>query len=321
MYLMLSSVMTAGGCIALTVRRSSMYTVAISTGLAFAVCSIALWLGSSDGRGRINRGMLTFGSVLGALVAGCRPQMALVTLLAFVIFKKEIKEKLFFSLKGLANTACVILPYLVIGAGLMYYNYIRFESPFDFGAAYNLTQFNMPHHAPQLKAILQGLFETLLQPMYILPNYPFIRTIDFTPEHMGFSLREDIIGGLFALSPVAFYGLGVFGKKGDRTVPYKAFALCLYAIAMIICIFDVGWVGVITRYYADHAWLFMLPAALVLMDRAEKDGRPGCAATALMAACVFINYFYTLTDFGFWSVSGNNSVAYYQIKYLFFHML
>ncbi len=67
--------------------------------------------------------------------------------LSLPLFWEEIKEKRFLKLRTIFG---FILPYLIVAAGLMYYNYARFGSPFDFGANYNLTTNDMTARGMEL---------------------------------------------------------------------------------------------------------------------------------------------------------------------------
>ncbi len=51
------------------------------------------------------------------------------------VFLREKK----FSVKLLGKLTLAALPYVIVGAALMCYNYARFENPFEFGQAYQLT--------------------------------------------------------------------------------------------------------------------------------------------------------------------------------------
>lgn len=49
-----------------------------------------------------------------------------------------------------------ILPYIIVAAGVMYYNAARFGSPFDFGANYNLTFNDMTLRGFRIDRFLYG---------------------------------------------------------------------------------------------------------------------------------------------------------------------
>ena len=86
-----------------------------------------------------------FGSLFGALAFGCRPPVALANLFVIpmlVVYLKKHK----FTKKLFGELVVAALPYVVIGILLMCYNYARFESPFEFGQAYQLTAADQSHY-------------------------------------------------------------------------------------------------------------------------------------------------------------------------------
>ena len=56
-----------------------------------------------------------------------------------------------------------LIPFIIVGLGLMYYNYIRFDSPFDFGANYNLTTNDMTLRGFNIDRIFLGIYYMLFK--------------------------------------------------------------------------------------------------------------------------------------------------------------
>lgn len=73
-----------------------------------------------------------FGALFGAFVFGCRPTIGIANIIAiplcYIFIKRNVKCK-----KDVAGLLCVFLPYIIVGAGLMLYNYVRFGDVFEFG--------------------------------------------------------------------------------------------------------------------------------------------------------------------------------------------
>ena len=118
----------------------ALYCTAVTSALCMEIWSLfffakAVW-NSTDDRQAVRFGIL--GSLCGALAFGCRPPVALANLLAVPMFVSYLKKRKY-SRKLLGQVAAVMLPYIVIGALLMTYNYVRFENPFEFGQSYQLT--------------------------------------------------------------------------------------------------------------------------------------------------------------------------------------
>ena len=78
------------------------------------------------------------GALFGALAFGCRPPIALVNIIVVPLLYVFLRQRKF-SARLLGKLALAAMPYFVIGAALMYYNYIRFGNPFEFGQTYQLT--------------------------------------------------------------------------------------------------------------------------------------------------------------------------------------
>ena len=72
--------------------------------------------------------------------------------LSIPIFYDKIKED------GLKNIFIYIVPFIMVGIVLMFYNYIRFGSFLDFGANYNLTTNDMTKRGFKIDRTFLGLF-------------------------------------------------------------------------------------------------------------------------------------------------------------------
>lgn len=120
------------------IKFPTFYSLPIMLALAFTVWGLYCWM-----RGRASeKAWLWYlaGSLCMALVAGCRPQLLVFSLLAFPLFwRKFITEKHIATKKGIKEFICLIAPYAVVAIGIMMYNRARFGSFTDFGANYNLT--------------------------------------------------------------------------------------------------------------------------------------------------------------------------------------
>lgn len=98
------------------------------------------------------------GSLCMALVVGCRPQLVLLSFLAFPLFwRMYITEGRIRTVAGARQFACLIAPYIVVCAGIMWYNKARFGSLFDFGANYNLTVNDMTKRGMAVGRIAPGV--------------------------------------------------------------------------------------------------------------------------------------------------------------------
>lgn len=293
------------------------YSLPMLSSMAFTLFGLGLWMGASKRHGRLSKLALAGGALLIALNLGCRPQFILSAFLAFPIFVREIRERLFFSVRGIVNTLCVVLPFLLIGVCAMLYNHARFGSYFDFGAAYNLTGFDMVHSERSLSRIPWGIWLYLFQPLDITPNYPFMKQIDDPSMYQGFLIMEPMFGGFLAFAPVAVF-LCLLPRVRREVHEAKAGLLLgmLLAFAALILVVDTRIVGVSSRYFSDFGWMLLTCAclcAVMLINRHDSRtaGRIILYAFVVLTLCgVFVSYWNLLSDGRYGELQTYNNTLY-----------
>lgn len=162
------------------VGMPALYCTAISAGICLEVWSLfffaqAVWGGKGPGQ---SVGYGALGGLLGALAFGCRPPVALANLLAVPLLLYWLRGKKR-CLATAGQVALVILPYVVVGAALMAYNYARFENPFEFGQSYQLTisdqsQYGSPLSRLDPVQLAKGLYHNFLWAAPLKDTFPYI---------------------------------------------------------------------------------------------------------------------------------------------------
>ncbi len=111
-----------------------LYCTAISSAIAMEVWSLCFFFESVYMETKENKQIVLafFGALFGALSFGCRPTIALGNLLVIPMLITYFKEKKITG-KLVGKLALAASPYLVVAVGLMIYNFIRFDSPLEFG--------------------------------------------------------------------------------------------------------------------------------------------------------------------------------------------
>ena len=298
-YLLLSLLVANGSGLFNLLIYPSLYTVPISVGMALTVWGLTLWLGALE-KPTLSWWQLLLGSLCMALVAGCRPQMLLWSFVAIPLFYTSVvKDRTLLptSKNGVQKLVCFVLPYVVVAAGLMYYNAIRFGSPFDFGANYNLTTNDMTVRGFQMGRIGSALYAYLLQMPKYTSLYPFIRFSDFDSTYMGTVVRENTFGGLFAISPFALLGLAAFGFR-KWLKEHKLFAMTLFLLlcGLVIAIMDAQMAGILQRYFSDFSMFFILAAVLVFVVLYQKLGQTGKKCLmAFLIVTMLCSFFHSMT--------------------------
>ena len=250
------------------VKFPTFYSLPIMCALAFSVWGLYCWM-----RGRLSRHACAWyvaGSLCMALVAGCRPQFLVLSLLAFPLFWRTfITERRILTARGAREFACLIAPYLVVAAGIMGYNYARFGSFTDFGANYNLTVNDMTKRGMNAGRLAPAFFSYFLQPPNVTGVFPFIQATDFDTTYMGQTIKEVTFGGIFACLPVLwvlpFAGRALRLRSRQRsTRTIWGIVVVLLVTGVLVALLDAEVAGILQRYYADFSFMFLAAAVLLI---------------------------------------------------------
>lgn len=207
------------------------------------------------------------GALSMALVAGCRPQLLMGSLFVIplgYLFIKESHEK---KRSLLISLLCLAIPYILVAISLMYYNYIRFSSPFDFGANYNLTTNDMTRRGFVFSRIPLGVVMMLFNPINFKNVFPYIIETPLSTNYLGVTIYEPIYGGVFI--SVILTSLNLFIFRIKKFMKSKlVFRTCLSCIiaSLIIVIADVEMAGILARYINDFSWLLVFSSILIILS-------------------------------------------------------
>lgn len=288
--------------------RPDLYHVPIAASYFFAAAGIWLYLAGQNRKKERKAqriGLYAAGSLCMALTAGCRAQFVLFAALVPVIFRKEICGT--FSRKASAGThekgkktdgfcagelAALIVPYVFVAAGLMYYNTARFGSPFDFGAAYSLTSNDMTHRGFSLERILYGLWYFLFQPPLISAKFPYLNSVLLEADYLGKMVTESSFGGVLACSlffmPALFFHR--FLQSGAIKKGLAWFAGVCAGLAVLVGAVDANGAGILIRYSSDVSFGLFLAAVIAMLGAAayaRQKGGYGIFMAWLKAAILF----------------------------------
>ncbi len=271
------------------------YSLPIMLGLAFSVWGLYFWMRgrASAARSAGPEKWYLAGSLCMALVVGCRPQLVVLSLLAFPLFwRAYITERRLFSPRGAREFACLVAPYAVVAAGLMGYNYARFGSLTDFGANYNLTVNDMTKRGWNLGRLAPALFAYFLQPPCVTGVFPYVQPAPFDTTYMGQTIKEVTFGGILACLPVLW--VLPFAKRiltlrmrqrSTRTI--MGVIVVLLASGVIVALLDAQMAGILQRYFADFSFMF-LAAVVLLAFIVHETLPPGSMAQNLLMKVLLV---------------------------------
>lgn len=275
LYIMLTTLFVTGIGTGFLLVWPDMYTLPIFTAVTLGVSGLYFWLTAfkeNDNGYGLSKVKLFAGSLLMALIAGCRPQLLLVLFTAAAIYGSAVfKERKLFSAKSAVESLCFALPIVLFALFMFYYNYSRFGSVFDFGAQYNMTTNDMTARSFDLGRIFQGIFYYVLQPFNIEGTFPYVTTTNFATNYMGITIKEGTYGGVLFIQPVLWILLII--PKIKRELKEKglyALTAMLVAFAFIIAFADAIMAGILARYFIDFTWLLVLAAIIVIFTAYNK---------------------------------------------------
>ena len=246
---------------------SRFYEIVIIAGLYFVLQGIFFILKSIEEEK--NKHLNIFlGSLCLALSVACRPTdlFASIIILPYIIkllidYIKNFKEK---KISLIKLVIAVAVPYLTVGVGLMWYNYVRFGNVFEFGSKYQLTINNMMELGSRIFAIPIGILCNLFTIPKFIPDFPFITHSNELAVFYGYYYIENMIGGLFAIAPICFSIFFIF--KFNRKIKNKELKFVvntLTIVGLFIAILSVALAGSNQRYLIDYAWMIILAGILI----------------------------------------------------------
>lgn len=310
LYLLVSILTVCAGNYLFVIARPDLYDTPIMAANMFTAAGLWLWIRGKytlSVKGR--RICYILGSLCMALVAGCRPQMLLFSCLAIPLFWEEVMEKrVLFGKKNLWDTICLCVPYMLVAAGIMYYNAARFGSPFDFGAAYSLTSNDMTKRGFHLSQALLGIWHYIFRPPVVGSDFPYLEGVQIaSASYMGKLNAEYTYGGLLASN--AFLWILLWMGKGKELLKKRRLygaALTGIAVSAVLAVVDVTGAGILQRYMVDMVWGAWLAAVLVcfaLGEKARKEGTMRRLMVCLAVVCML------QALYGFGVVFGNGDLS------------
>ena len=259
------------------VSRADIYNIPIMAATAFSWMGIGLWLTGLeyDDDKKISRCIaFAMGSLCMAAVAGCRPQMLLLSITGIFLFvirgdeaegnNISFRNRLIIKKGKIAESISVILPYILVAIVVGGYNYARFGSIFDFGATYSLTSNDMNHRGFNFDRLFKGLYSFFLQPSVYSMDFPYLRSSIVESSYMGKNLTEFVFGGCFVSN---FIYLSIFTPAFVRlkkmTFEMKSVFIALITVVFVIACFDINGAGILYRYICDFVPALYMAAAII----------------------------------------------------------
>lgn len=226
----------------------ALYCTAITAALALETWSIYFFVRAVWGSDTENRKILLsgIGALLGALVFGCRPPIALANILVLPMLYVFVRQRTM-TLALLGKLVLAALPYALVAVALMLYNYARFEDPFQFGQAYQLTVADQSNYkftldADTLLNIFNNTGENFFGLAGITKTFPYLKH-----------------GGVYCNFPILLLTAAAFKtsvRAQLRKTNLMPLMIGLAAAMLLITALDIMWTPyLLERYRMDIYFL------------------------------------------------------------------
>ena len=328
LYPVLATALFFGTGVTVLMRNPAVYETCIIMGLVFALAGLASWIRAGQGE-KLKIRYLLLGSLLIASTAASRPQFLLTMVFGLVLFLPEfVEEKRFRPVKNWKQILNLCIPFVVIAAAVMMYNYVRFQSPFEFGSTYNLTTNDVTHRGWNLARVGNGIYEYLLRPLHVTTQFPFLSFQELETGYVGETVYEPHFGGAIWYNPLIFliFGGTLFRKKNDsekKSSPVlKAMVLASVISIVIMIAADANMGGIVERYQSDFLWLLYLVIIICVVTKlngmkdVEQKASLRNKILVMTLLTIFLNFLLLWID-GIYDVFDNNLDVYTNLKYLF----
>lgn len=263
-----------------SMNNSSTYFLPILSGLCYLYLS--LWMGLraySVKNKKLRLIMLFIGGAALALCVASRPGMALGSAVLIPFFIGILMDKTQKISYRAAQTCSFLVPLLVGGIALMWYNNARFGSPFDFGAAYQLTVSDIHANKLSLSEFAPMLYHYFLQVPRPRGSFPFFEQQMCYIYNYGKYVYTAGITGVFAY-PMLLFGTAMIPvslvRKGKRfayrttRIQRNSFIATCFLAALIIAWMDFCLGGAINHYVFDVMPLMILGSVMCILRSVGK---------------------------------------------------
>jgi tetratricopeptide (TPR) repeat protein len=241
--------------------RCDAWEIPISCGYALTMLALAaIWKALHEPEPRRSRGWLAAASLAFGLAVGARPSLlfGMVILLVPVAQAWRERRRLLAPLLGVAG------PIVLIGLGLMIYNGLRFDNPFEFGWRYQLSGIRQdtgyPFHPRNLWFNFRIYF---LEPARWSSRFPFVHDIKVPAPPVGHVGGLEHPFGVLTNIPLVWLALAV--PLGWRWRPaHERAALCGF-LAAVTTLFGVAALTISLLVFGQGRYEMEFLPALVLL--------------------------------------------------------
>lgn len=262
-----------------------MYYIAVAAGVSFL--ALTLWLGFAAlnaTRPILRRVLFACCALAMALTLASRPNVVLYGAVLIPPFLAVLTARGVRVRAKLADALAFLLPLVVAVIPILWYNMARFDSPFEFGATYQLTMSDISQNTLTLTLLWETVVHYFLQLPQLAGSFPYCR-----PSYLNLGTYGRYFynaGGLGALCfPLAWGGLAQGFTDRKKQPVKRATWLLLLLLPFVVAFCDLCLGGMNLRYIIDLLLPLMLLGLLVIGELAGRCADRCAEKTSFLFFC------------------------------------
>ena len=207
--------------------------------------------------------LIFFVSLCLSLAVGCRPHYFIFIPLffIFVLFESLSKTEKNYT-RIFKQILIFLMPCIVYGAIIATYNYVRFDSIFEFGFKYQLNHSNLFDFKLTIKDFLLGLQYHLLQcPKVNNDTYTVFSLVKATGHRLG----NDLIAGLIYVYPLCLLILSVPFLLFSKINKNLKIIICLLSLIFLVNFCVACCFGATTNYSFEYYYIVVILSLILYL--------------------------------------------------------
>jgi len=255
----------ASSLIPIVLSISIFHPIAQFSALAFVILGVIMLLKAQE---KLSIKLLIVSSLSFALAVACRPSALFWSILIPVMLWDKRKELI----NNTSKILTIIIPFVIVGSILAWYNYARFDSPFEFGYTYMILPFdNSMYHKYSIIGKIYSFIRTILFTLFNPPNldltFPFI-TIKVS--NLPLAKINETYDTLSTVSILYFPNMWfLFYVK--KVVLLRNFVFVGIFISLLNIVLLSFTSGIAYRYNLDFSWAMAIGALICAFQLQEKE--------------------------------------------------
>jgi len=252
----------ASSTIAINLTISVFHSIAQYSALTFVILGVIMLLQPKE---KLSIKCLIISSLSFAIAVACRPNSLFWSILIPVVLWDKRKDCKY------SHLLAIIIPFTIVGSILAWYNYARFDSPFQSGWTYlimdtNMIMYNQVSIIGKIHSGIKGFLILLFNTPNLDLTFPFVTAktsnVPFAITNHFHIYNETM--GIFCF-PLMWFLLYV--RKVDilRNFIFAGLFISLLNIVLFAFV-SINW-----RYVIDFSWIMAIGALICALQLQEKE--------------------------------------------------